>query len=398
MHITELAELVGDTDVFLAEYRDQKPLLRTGALSRPEELLTLHEIDDLLTSEAIRPPYFRMAKGGDQIRDGVFTRLTRVQLSHMDDVVDPASVIEAFRGGATITWNSMNHFNPTLRQLTTTISRTFGCRSDVVSFLTPGGNVQGFAPHLDSTEVFVIQLHGQKKWKVWDTITPRPSAGYALDVRRLGTPRMEFTMNPGDILYLPWGTPHVAESAEKMSFHLSVTTKPRSLGELLGDIVSDLTSADPFFDIQPTLNGGQAAQVAAALGDAVARLQVALPSLDLEAAARAAIEKGAKQVGSRRISFFETLAASETELQDATVLERDPEESPLAMRPEADGKVLVTVGLRTYRMSDAATPALEAVQADARVRLGALGTMIGEDAARDLVTLLLRIGYLRIAA
>ncbi|WP_418320014.1 JmjC domain-containing protein [Rathayibacter tritici] len=55
----------------------------------------------------------------------------------------------------------------------------------MVSFLTPGGRVQGFAPHLDSTEVFVIQLYGQKKWSVWETIIPRPSAGYALDPQTL---------------------------------------------------------------------------------------------------------------------------------------------------------------------------------------------------------------------
>ena len=88
----------------------------------------------------------------------------------------------------------------------------------------------------------------------------------------------------------------------------------------------------------------------------------------------------------------------EIELVEGTVLERPSGEVPLEIQDAAEGKVLMTVGLRTYRMADAATPALRALQADSPVPMSHLGDMIGTDAAQSLVTLLLRIGHLRIAA
>ncbi|WP_170063561.1 cupin domain-containing protein [Rathayibacter tritici] len=391
----DFEDLAGNTATFLDEYRDKKPLLRVGAIAAPHELLTLGEIDDLLTSEAIRPPYFRMAKGGDQIRDGVFTQLTRVQLSHMDDVVDPVKVIQAFQGGATITWNSMNHFNANLRQIATTLSRTLGCRSDVVSFLTPGGRVQGFAPHLDSTEVFVIQLYGQKKWSVWETIIPRPSAGYALDPQTLGEPTMEFVMNPGDVLYLPWGTPHVASSVDQMSFHLSVTTKPRSLSELLQDIVKDVTEGDESFSEQPTLNESRAHDVTEVLSRAVQRLVLKLDSLDLSTMSKRAIVTASNQIGTGHINFFEAMAESEASLGELTSLVRAEGQAALVIEDARDGKVDVKVGLRTFRMDDRAIPALQILQRDPVITVAELSAHAGDSAAVALVQTLLRVGYLK---
>ncbi|KXU21708.1 JmjC domain-containing protein [Clavibacter nebraskensis] len=394
MDVVTFEDLAGDEAEFLDSYRDARPLLRLGAISSPEELVSLRDIDDLLNSEAIRPPYFRMAKGGDQIRDGVFTRLARVQLAHMDDVVDPAKVLQAFRGGATITWNSMNHFNARLRDLTTMISRTLGCRSDVVSFLTPGGGVQGFAPHLDSTEVFVIRISGTKSWKVWDTLRPRPTAGYALDASTLGPPSMEFVMSPGDVLYLPWGTPPVAASVDQLSLHLSVTTKPRSLGELLGDVVRDAVEGDPAFAAQPTLNTSRIEEVTTVLASALQKLVLKLDGLQVEEAARSLVKEAAQQLGSGRIGFFEAVANAEADLSEVSVLRRREGEDPLSYAAAEEGRVQVVIGARTYAMSAGAVPALAILRERHVVRVDELASEIGTDAAITLGRTLLRIGHL----
>lgn len=36
-----------------------------------------------------------------------------------------------------------------------------------LSYLTPPGT-QGFAPHYDDIEAFVLQLEGKKKWKLYN--------------------------------------------------------------------------------------------------------------------------------------------------------------------------------------------------------------------------------------
>ena len=66
------------------------------------------------------------------------------------------------------------------------LEREFSTRFQANIYLTPG-NAQGFHPHYDSHDVFVVQLQGTKRWRVWAPIdrsidpvggkhaTPRPS-------------------------------------------------------------------------------------------------------------------------------------------------------------------------------------------------------------------------------
>ena len=37
------------------------------------------------------------------------------------------------------------------------------------SYLTPAGS-QGFAPHYDDIEAFVLQLEGRKEWKLYSPV------------------------------------------------------------------------------------------------------------------------------------------------------------------------------------------------------------------------------------
>lgn len=77
----------------------------------------------------------------------------------------------------------------------------------MVSYAAPGGSV---GPHVDSYDVFLVQLHGQRRWQI-DT-----RAGAAADLRsdtplrilQHFEPQAEWLLGPGDLLYLPPGIPH----------------------------------------------------------------------------------------------------------------------------------------------------------------------------------------------
>ena len=48
-------------------------------------------------------------------------------------------------------------------------------------YLTPAGS-QGFAPHWDEIDAFILQLEGRKRWKVYEPLDeesklPRESSG-----------------------------------------------------------------------------------------------------------------------------------------------------------------------------------------------------------------------------
>lgn len=80
----------------------------------------------------------------------------------------------------------------------------------MISFATPGG---GVGPHLDSYDVFLLQVHGRRRWR----IGPVPDAslvdGLPVKILRHFQPTEEWVLEPGDMLYLPplWGHDGIAE-------------------------------------------------------------------------------------------------------------------------------------------------------------------------------------------
>jgi 50S ribosomal protein L16 3-hydroxylase len=77
----------------------------------------------------------------------------------------------------------------------------------MISYATNGG---GVGPHLDSYDVFLIQLHGQRQWR----ISPPKSTpaifeeGLPVKILKTFTATQEWLLEPGDMLYLPAGWGH----------------------------------------------------------------------------------------------------------------------------------------------------------------------------------------------
>jgi hypothetical protein len=84
--------------------------------------------------------------------------------------------------------------------------------------LTPA-NAQAFEAHFDWMDGFVVQIHGEKRWKVYDTLVmqPRPDMRFkpsTSDVAGLGEPLAELLLDAGDVLYIPAGFVHQAENKQ----------------------------------------------------------------------------------------------------------------------------------------------------------------------------------------
>ncbi len=77
----------------------------------------------------------------------------------------------------------------------------------MISFAAPGGSV---GAHVDQYDVFLLQGLGKRHWQI-DT-SPNTSHAFRDDVElkllREFTPTHEWTLEPGDMLYLPPGVPH----------------------------------------------------------------------------------------------------------------------------------------------------------------------------------------------
>jgi 50S ribosomal protein L16 3-hydroxylase len=75
----------------------------------------------------------------------------------------------------------------------------------MVSFATDGG---GVGPHFDSYDVFLLQAHGQRKWRIGRQKKFELQKGVPLKILKDFKPEAEYLLNPGDMLYLPPGYAH----------------------------------------------------------------------------------------------------------------------------------------------------------------------------------------------
>lgn len=80
----------------------------------------------------------------------------------------------------------------------------------MISWASDGG---GVGPHLDSYDVFLIQVHGRRRWRIGRPGSDAFVPGLPLKILQRFEPEQEWVLEPGDMLYLPprWAHDGVAE-------------------------------------------------------------------------------------------------------------------------------------------------------------------------------------------
>lgn len=113
----------------------------------------------------------------------------------------------------------------------------------MVSYASDGG---GVGAHVDQYDVFLLQGLGQRRWAV--DAHPDPPAAFRDDAElkllREFHPTHEWTLDRGDMLYLPPGVPHDGVAAgESMTF--SVGMRAPATAELLFDFAAHMAETLP---------------------------------------------------------------------------------------------------------------------------------------------------------
>lgn len=113
----------------------------------------------------------------------------------------------------------------------------------MVSYAVDGGSV---GAHVDQYDVFLLQAHGKRRWKI-DT-TENPSIEFRDDAElrllRKFVPDHDWLLEPGDMLYLPPGVPHHG-IAEGDCLTFSVGMRAPAVSELVVDFAETLAEALP---------------------------------------------------------------------------------------------------------------------------------------------------------
>eukprot|EP01051_Picozoa_sp_SAG22_P004036 SAG22_NODE_207_length_15278_cov_4.056855_13_plen_603_part_00 len=139
----------------------------------------------------------------------------------------PEMVGAALANGFSMVVNWMQMRSPQVAQLGEAFETVFGQQVSVNMYHTPSQE-QAFALHYDEEDVFVLQLSGAKRWTVNEIAVPfarGDDGGLLGDVLAERTQKLaDYTLRPGDLLYIPRGTPHAARNLDTTaaSTHLTV--------------------------------------------------------------------------------------------------------------------------------------------------------------------------------
>lgn len=282
-----LTDLIPDLDDFVRTAFDVRPVVLPGAMAhRLDHLPTAAVLDRLLQLDVLPSELVRMSRSGQGLPVNSYTR--HVGQTHLSTVVDRAKVMQLFRSGATLTVNDLQQVWPTALDLVRVVGDAFACGAEATAFATPAGRA-GFAPHSDELGVLVVQAEGTKDWRVWPTDLAGPRTRATFEDGTLGEPMFAVTLEPGDVLYLPQGTPHAAAATHEQSIHLSLGLRPRSWNDIVTAVVS--THLDPQGRTQfPALTAGHTEGLAGDLCMQLRELGALADTIDPVAALRAVRE------------------------------------------------------------------------------------------------------------
>lgn len=140
-------------------------------------------------------------------------------------LVDAAELETCMKGGWSVRFLRPNEFIESNSAFIGSMEKEFNCYCGVNSYWTPA-NSQGFAPHYDDVDVFLLQLEGEKLWCLYDppenvdVLARHSSEDYAPEL--FPTPKHAITLKAGDVLYMPRGTVHQGKTTRKMhSLHIT---------------------------------------------------------------------------------------------------------------------------------------------------------------------------------
>jgi ribosomal protein L16 Arg81 hydroxylase len=155
------------------------------------------------------------------------------------------SALGEMRQGATLVLDSLHEREPKLALLCRLLQQQLGHYFQTNIYLTPP-NGQGFRPHYDSHDVFVLQVMGSKHWKLENTRRKFPPKNEDMgeEGRFMGEDHRSFVLNQGDMLYIPRGYVHAAECGPEPSMHITLGLIPFTWGELLYAAVKATIQAD----------------------------------------------------------------------------------------------------------------------------------------------------------
>ncbi|MFF6952991.1 JmjC domain-containing protein [Streptomyces iakyrus] len=343
----------------------KRPLHAEGVLDT-SALLTAEDIDRLIDSRTLRvsqlwvcnegrnlPPSTYMSIG-EQPRSrsvGSTADVRRVMALATEGSPDPVKVAQHLANGASLTLNQVDQYIPALRAMCQQFEEETHIRAGVILFVTPP-SAQAFSLHADPHDIIVMQTHGTKRWEIHPTVWERENDPDA-QVRHL-------VMKPGDMLYVPEGTPHLVRTTEDgLSIHQTIQFNVPRYDKLFAKILQrafDQYCQDAGLSGPVPLLRGSRDALTERLSPVFEGFAAALKDIDLDGLVEQHLESLVPRQRTLATGRIEAIAASDEVTADTPLRRRVP-----FSVSAAEGQVHTVFGRRSLRSPEQTEKYLAAI-------------------------------------
>jgi ribosomal protein L16 Arg81 hydroxylase len=205
---------------FFSEYWERQHLyVKRTTPDYYARLLTLDNLDEAFGTNSMHQGDCRIAK---QIAVTAVHECLFSEPPTMRTRVDPAKIHALLTSGSTIIIEGLHRWHTPLNQLCHSIFQEINHHSQCNVYVTPP-ETYGFGPHFDTHDVLILQLHNRKRWKLYPFEIELPLASQARPLENFPTsPSHEIVLEPGDVLYVPRGMVHDADTLDGTSVHITL--------------------------------------------------------------------------------------------------------------------------------------------------------------------------------
>jgi 50S ribosomal protein L16 3-hydroxylase len=227
-----------DVDTFLRDYWQQRPLLIRNPWTKWENPLGPNELAGLACEPEVESRLVIGTEGSWAVEHGPLAETRFAALGQ-----EPSTLLV----------QAVDHHVPEVAALLAPFRFIPNWRIDdvMVSYATDGG---GVGPHFDQYDVFLIQGHGKRRWRVGQHCNADSPLLPHEDLRLLAEfdATDEWLLEPGDILYVPPGIAHdgVAVGDDCMTYSIGFRAPSRSelIADFADDLVADMEDDDRYAD------------------------------------------------------------------------------------------------------------------------------------------------------
>lgn len=218
-----------------------------GARGKFSRLMPWSRLNDLLAQHRLDSPRLRLTREGKPVPTSSYLRhATGGRNKTPIPRLRATDLTNQLRDGATLVLDAVEELHAPLTALAESLELIF--RERVQINLYAGWRTsRGFDLHWDDHDVFILQVAGRKRWRVYGQTRPFPVANDIEPAPKpTGDALWEDTLEDGDLLYIPRGWWHVAFPLDEPTLHLTVGVHKRTGLDLLRWLSDDLRASEVF--------------------------------------------------------------------------------------------------------------------------------------------------------